>query len=375
MSSREGRGVPPRGQRGGPPSQRHKVYEPGKRYMELVPSVSRSSGLDKDGDALRDLAFQEEYRVFVHGKAEEYWKRFPLGAALNEEDRKQREEVQGNLLILFRKLREGILSTNRRDAFAIEVYESSLYLSVIFKAAAQTTSTLSHLLPLYTRQSDPAASDAASASTPRQPGAAPVLLALLHALHTTYPSQRGFHEQVRALPPAFLPRSSDAHHWVHDLARCLRRCEYARLERLTELAAFAHFVGDRPGPGGPGAAAPDLPLEALRTLVDAIRVQARMTAWRIVRSAYRELACPPASLAAGSETSMWLVRSLALRSWERGDLRDAERVEGSSVEGKEAEMEERRLAEQWLVARCKEGEVKEKEGVEGRWILLRTPAK
>lgn len=29
----------------------HRVYEPGKRYMELIASVSRSSGLEKDGDA------------------------------------------------------------------------------------------------------------------------------------------------------------------------------------------------------------------------------------------------------------------------------------------------------------------------------------
>lgn len=28
-----------------------RAYEPGKRHMELIPSVSRSSGLDKDGDA------------------------------------------------------------------------------------------------------------------------------------------------------------------------------------------------------------------------------------------------------------------------------------------------------------------------------------
>ena len=41
-----------RSQRGSPrkPPQ-HRVFQPGKRHMELIASVSRSGGLEKDGDA------------------------------------------------------------------------------------------------------------------------------------------------------------------------------------------------------------------------------------------------------------------------------------------------------------------------------------
>lgn len=34
-----------------PHARQRRVYQPGKRHMELMPSLSRSSGLDKDGDA------------------------------------------------------------------------------------------------------------------------------------------------------------------------------------------------------------------------------------------------------------------------------------------------------------------------------------
>ncbi|KAI0328997.1 hypothetical protein GY45DRAFT_1325545 [Cubamyces sp. BRFM 1775] len=60
-----GRGVPSqnpmrgrgRGRGGGEPApQPHRVYEPGKRHMELIASVSRSSGLEKDGDAFAGFA-------------------------------------------------------------------------------------------------------------------------------------------------------------------------------------------------------------------------------------------------------------------------------------------------------------------------------
>ncbi|KAH9891853.1 hypothetical protein C8Q73DRAFT_91868 [Cubamyces lactineus] len=40
-----------RGRGRGETAQPHRVYEPGKRHMELIASVSRSSGLEKDGDA------------------------------------------------------------------------------------------------------------------------------------------------------------------------------------------------------------------------------------------------------------------------------------------------------------------------------------
>ncbi|RPD77598.1 hypothetical protein L226DRAFT_532370 [Lentinus tigrinus ALCF2SS1-7] len=242
--------------------------------MELIASVSRSSGLEKDGDALRDPKIQEEYRAFIQGKVDEYWKKYPLrshreradaeedAGAADADARRNRKEMEDNLLIVFRKLREGVLSTQRRDAFALEVYETSLHLSVLFNSPVQTTSTLSHLFPdLYINVSPSTAttpstsSTSASASplshhpapptgtraptvssqtpdarpgtqkfapatppppeTPpapvpgRKPGAvaprsalASTLIFLLHLLAQSYPSQIAFHTQLRQLHPA-----------------------------------------------------------------------------------------------------------------------------------------------------------------------------
>ncbi|GJJ08766.1 hypothetical protein Clacol_002985 [Clathrus columnatus] len=45
------------------------------------------------------------------------------------------------------KLREGIIASRRSDAFSLEVYQTSLNLSVIFRMAAQTTAIVTQLIP------------------------------------------------------------------------------------------------------------------------------------------------------------------------------------------------------------------------------------
>ncbi|KAI0631938.1 hypothetical protein C8Q77DRAFT_1122814 [Trametes polyzona] len=247
MSTARGRGN--RGVRGrpGPPLPRgggtrqlrtdaapsHRVFQPGKRHMELIPSVSRSSGLDKDGDALRDPKVQEEYRAFIQTKVDDYWKKYPLRSVPGSGDpdleaARHRKEMEGNLLILFRKLREGLLSTQRKDAFAREVYETSLHLSVLFRTPVQTTSTLSHLFPAFyvpdgrPTVSPPRSGDTSSSATttrsarheasvtqpsvdsPSPPPTAltSTLISLLHHLDASYPSQASFQTHLRQLHPA-----------------------------------------------------------------------------------------------------------------------------------------------------------------------------
>jgi len=39
-----------------------------QRQMELIASVSRSSGMEKGGDALKSHNIQEQYRAFVQDK-------------------------------------------------------------------------------------------------------------------------------------------------------------------------------------------------------------------------------------------------------------------------------------------------------------------
>ncbi|KAI0769069.1 hypothetical protein BD413DRAFT_629044 [Trametes elegans] len=284
----------------------HRIYQPGKRHMELIPSVSRSSGLDKDGDALRDQKVQEEYREFIQTKVDDYWKAYPLRGPVpgsgeyGPEAARHKKETEENLLILFRKLREGLLSRQRRDAFALEVYETSLHLSVLFKSPVQTTSTLSHLFPNFymsisnstrrppTRPVSSAANGPATQplenSPPQPPPSAlpSTLILLLHHLVSSYPSQLAFYTRLHELHPVLQrllrephaaargpsagsippaspkdrpsgavdahavgenpPTPPSAHDWLTALARCLRRRTYARLDGLTRRAAFRRFA-------------------------------------------------------------------------------------------------------------------------------------
>ncbi|OBZ68833.1 hypothetical protein A0H81_11207 [Grifola frondosa] len=400
----------------------HRVFEPGKRHMELIASVSRSSGLEKGGDALRDFKVQEEYRLFVQSKLDGYWKRYPPRSAVD--DLKHKEETEANLLILFRKLREGILSTQRKDSFATEVYETSLYLSILFRSPSQTTSILSYLLPNLYLASKPSKSGAAT-FVPLSPNALSTsLLSLLNHLICAYPSQSTFYAQLQDLPPVLLPCSSAhksdtfsvnsrsyadpqlavaAHVWIRELARCLRGRNYAQLDILSCREAFVQFVpstssdlkhsgatanhSKHSGSPSTSSQALNLPLEALCILVDSLRAKARATAWQVLRRAYREFICTPPSHvtassasvtlgtpssrseekkdhacpAAPSSTTTWLARSLALAPLSpsvssRADVQD----ESAAL-----------LVDRWLTERCAAGEVRQKEGMAGRWVVCK----
>lgn len=266
------------------------------------------------------------------------------------------------------KLREGILSTKRSDAFALEVYETSLYLTALFSTPAQTTSIISQLLPhMYLPFSTLSASCSLTA-----------LLSLVHFLVAGYPSQSRFFEHLLAMPRTFMPRSSAAYHWVWALARALRQRNYAQLERLTERAAFADLMPQpKPSPNskpkpkpqtspasGDGkdtsktsttGAPENLSLAALSTLIDVLRAKARETTWSVLRSAYRELYCPKpgGSDAAVAPTRLWLCRSLVLQS----TVEPADGLNDTSV------------LDDWLEKKRAADEIRPKEGAEGRWIV------
>ncbi|KAI0081638.1 hypothetical protein K474DRAFT_1694975 [Panus rudis PR-1116 ss-1] len=334
---------------GGRPN--HKVYQAGKRHMELIASVSRSSGLEKDGDALRDHNIQQEYRDFIAGKLRDYWDQYPHGQTT--EKSKQQAEMQSNILILFRKLREGLLSTKRSDEFALEVYETSLYLSILFESPAQATSVISHLLPgVYLSFAELPAS-ALTAS----------LLSLLHFLLASYPSQSRFFEHLATLPPRFIPKESEQCRWIESLAKALRTRNYARLDGLTDADALKKLVPStlqEPTPKPPEArqlnVAFNLPLSALHTQVNALRAKARESAWMVIRSAYRELHIDPAA-ESPSSTHCWLYRSLALRP--------------VKYDPKDGSSDEIAQLDTWFQEKSKAGEVRPKEGVAGRWIVCK----
>ncbi|CCM06286.1 uncharacterized protein FIBRA_08537 [Fibroporia radiculosa] len=337
----------------------HKVFQQGKRHWELIPAVSRSGGLDKEGDTLKDFKVQEEYYRFICTKVAFYWKEYPCPSA--DGDVKRKQESQANILILFRKLREGLQSTNRTDAFALDVYENSLHLSILFHSTNQATSILSHLLQRSFALSSQSSTLRAQRIT---------VLSLLHNILVGYPSQSRYYEQLYSLPRHILPRDSCASQWLHKLTRSLRTRDYAVLQDLTSCEAFKGIFPDTVDGAQPVTTLPGAPtnlsLEAACTLVDEIRNKARETTWTILRSAYRELQCLPNTEARhdkdiDSLTSNWLLRSLALRP----------------ITSSMDDVDSYALIEEWLVRRCTQGEVRRKEGhgMEDKWIICKAPAK
>ncbi|KAJ8454748.1 hypothetical protein ONZ45_g19182 [Pleurotus djamor] len=292
--------------------------------MDLVASVSRSSGLEKDGDTLKDYKIQEEYLQFVEEKLAK------LGPLADVERTDKRRNEEENILILFRKLREGVSSSNRQDAFALQVYEMSLFLSAIFESSKQLNSVIPQLAPLYQSTS----------SHPQSCRLAATLVSLVHYLVDSYPLQGVYQQHLDSIPSSFFPASSEAWKWMSALSKALRTHNYIGFEALSRSEAISSFCKDD---GKMGV----LAKPALLTTIEALRRKSRDTTWTILRSSYREWSCQPDY----DVTRDWLERCLALRSV----LDTAKDV---SVEA-------------WLRCREKEGHVRPKDGVEGRWLVYR----
>jgi len=91
-----------------------------------------------------------------------------------------------------------------------------------------------------------------------------------------------------------------------------------------------------------------LALDAVLCLLDNLRQKAAETTWTIIRSAYREF-----STNEGAEgTKLWLSRSLSLNSVYHGE---------QSIS-----------AVDWMEHKVSLGNVRKKEGCDGRWIVCKT---
>ncbi|RDB18082.1 hypothetical protein Hypma_000965 [Hypsizygus marmoreus] len=315
---------------------------PPKRQMEHIASVSRSSGLEKDGDTLKDFKVQEEYRVFLQGKVDDVLNRHPRKVTESEQEAKQRVDAQENVLILFRKLREGISSSRRTDVFALEVYETSLFLSTAFESPRQTTSVIPHLLPTLYLASPPPHGNCRSA----------VLISLLHHLVTAYPSQSSFRQLFDTIPSSLFPKDAPAFNWIESVARSLRTQNYAIFEQLTRPAAITGLLGEADSLSNALQSlsisshhSASLCRRALLGLIDALRRKSRMTTWGIMRAAYREFSCT------SKGTRDWLDRSLCLQS----------------VVPYESDIE----PERWLQEQSALGHTAQKERVVGKWIIYK----
>jgi hypothetical protein len=252
------------------------------------------------------------------------------------------------------KLREGISSSRRHDKFAIEgewssshnhssplstcaVYETSLWLSIIFRSHAQTSSILTPLLPDLYLSVKPPKDEASSSLT--------ALLASLHSLERHYPSQRAFFDLKKSLPPS-ISLKDDHQDWLRGLSCSLRRSGYSRFQRLTQNASLVRLVALET-PNTPPLDGPNLPLLSLQTLVTSIRDHLRVSAWCTIRSAYREFALPLPN------TATWLSEVLLLEPevGKQGPHRDSDKVQV------------------WFTSRENLGEVVRKDGADGRWTV------
>ncbi|KAK0504144.1 hypothetical protein EDD18DRAFT_1132223 [Armillaria luteobubalina] len=301
-----------------------------RRPMEYIPSVSRSSGLDKDGDALKDFKVQEEYREFIQEKLNDVWKRF---IPENKETEKQRMDIQENVLILFRKLREGIYACGRKDGFALEVYETSFYLAVLFNIHRQIGSIIPHLFGDLLR---------INISSEKKPSVT-ILICLLYHLVAEYPSQLTYRDFLDYLPSVFRFKDTPAYAWIKNLSRSIRTRNYVHFELLTRQSALVDIVGGR---------CPDsisiqhVPTLAFYSLVGRLHSRNRSTTWTVLRSAYRELSCH-----SESETRAWLTRTLVLHP-------AASPKAVADLDG-------------WLESESLLGHVRRKDGVDGRWIVCK----
>ena len=224
------------------------------------------------------------------------------------------------------------------------VYESSLYLAIIFDSPKQTTSIISALVPeVYL-----------STPSPHHLCLPTILLSSLHHLLVAYPSQVPYSRFLQSIPETLLPRASPIYAWITSLAASLRTRNYARFERLSRKASLSEIL-EKPdsisATLGALTITPQanraLAFKALLTLLDSLRIKSRETSWAIIRSAYRELTCGVQP----SETKSWLSRSLCLQS----------------VVSDEFNVE----AEHWLAQQVPLGAVRRREDVEGKWLVYK----
>lgn len=248
------------------------------------------------------------------------------------------------MLIIFRKLREGVFSSRRRDNFALEVYETSLYLAVAFDSLKQAFSIIPHLLPdLYLTSSSP--SDANCILS--------VLISLLCHLVSEYPSQKSYRQLLQTLPPTIVHKDDPSLKWITSVAKCMRVQNYVvfwKLTRRTSLCSSISNLSEELSDilGRPRISAKNISSalagQSLLRLIDVLSLKFRSSTWTIIRSAYREFSCCVS-------TQSWLQRSLILQPLTSY---------GEDMTG-----------EEWFEAQRSFGHIRLKEGVEGKWILCK----
>ncbi|BGP48857.1 hypothetical protein JCM10450v2_004734 [Rhodotorula kratochvilovae] len=299
----------------------------GRKPAELDLLLSPSRGLlggDEDEVSLRNPEVQERFREHIANKLARWADAHPAGA--RDEARKRHMEELGIILLDFRKLREGITSIRRVDAFASEATASTslddaLARLSLSSAAAPDPDTRAffislyllhaYLLPAFASHLSPATPSAASPAHPPLSTFLPTLFSLLRA--SSLP-----------LPSALYPRPAHpSTHITHllSLYRALLALSSPSLARLLSPSALP------PLPPHLRAllAALHLPpsFHPTGALLAAAVPRVRERLWEVARRAYR---FPP-------DPVRWIARGLLFEVEVEAEEREAAEGEGRGGAG------------------------------------------
>ncbi|THH06090.1 hypothetical protein EW145_g4333 [Phellinidium pouzarii] len=251
--------------------------------------------------SLKNEDVQKRYWEMIQEKLNVHWKDFPMTSSASQ----LRSERESNILLHLRKLREGILASQRKDEFALSVYETSFYSALIFHSSLHASTSLSHLPELYSSllfkphpklSVDQVRSRAETLAT----------ISLIFHLDESFPSQGTYYRHVRSLEPLHLDWNSNMLKWISSLRASAVWKNYARCELLTR---HSRVVGLLENLSGVSEKEKHLIETSLRAVIDALRQKLRNSAWVILRFSYREL-----TINADTDTAAWLSRSLMLDS-------------------------------------------------------------
>ncbi|GAA5844779.1 hypothetical protein JCM9279_002917 [Rhodotorula babjevae] len=180
----------------------------GRKPAELDMLLSPSRGLlapddDDDEASLRNPEVQERFREHVAAKMTRWSTAHPAGRSA--EARKQRMQELGIILLDFRKLREGILSSRRIDSFACEAYTASVLLAIYASNDPQLSSSLPHLVQAL--HSRPSRADSVASTSTAPPASLDTALAHLSLAPADSPSmdERAFFISLFLLHAHLLP--------------------------------------------------------------------------------------------------------------------------------------------------------------------------
>jgi len=299
-----------------------------REAFDLLPSISRSGGDDGEGDTMKDYKVQDRYWQTMEEKISDHWKQYPDPSVRDDQARRERES---SLLLQMRKLREGILATNRKDSLALSVYESSFYLALCFNSSAQALASLPHLIDLYKRLLGEDTS--ASLTHIRSKVIVSCTIALALHLLEAYPSQSSYFRFFNSISHLNMDKEGQELRWLTSLRKSLTMSNFSEFGRLTGTGHIISVLDHLP---------PEerlLPKAALTTTMERLRSKLRDATWSIIRVSYREL-----SLDSGVDTPSWLSRTLMFDS-------NSESIDS------------------WMNRKAQEGHVAVKEGTETRYIV------